>query len=1216
MSTINDTDQFLVQRGSNSFKQSAKDLMSTIKDTDLMLIQRGSSSYKVTCEDVKDQLGGGGVVVEVSKGVISPVSGVEGGDTLTGTATVTGNVDPTVYIHKWFVNGVQAAETTNTFIAKEGNVTYQLCVTDPNNTTPICGAISDAVTVGPRTTPNATMHGLRISKKGAESDVGSYLRRVDASGAPDGDFTYSAWVKKTDELETLFSAQGTQKSTIAANKSVFFVAATINKYKDFPYSLEANQWGHVVVSCKDTVYTAYLNGEELGQHTMDEASFTEAGPKAIGANAADGEQASNNGEGYISDVYYVDGRALPPTTFGKDFEAGWGPLDSSIVLDNIGIKISPYDTRPNMEQKWSDTFTTSQGWFSDDYNNLKAFDGSTTTYATLTSAGTAAKDPITFSPSGGISGITSIEIKGKGNFSFDGVEKKDTGNAEDVFTITDVASFNTMTINHISGESGVGSQVFYIKINGQILKDGPADNSQNWSDIGDWQLPSNKFWQSPLSNGFDGDPTTKAYLATSSDQVTWDCSGLGLSGSIRVRPHDSINSENYVITVNGQTLAGQSDAWTASATFADITEITFAGNNPYDTAICQIEVGGKVLVDSGEQWDTSQVWSELGTITNPTTPDIPVGHPANPISRLYDGDENIGWGTTGSVVKSQMGLNYPFTSTVKIKAQTQTNGGGYVKVYGSNGTSSTITNDIGSDFPATNTTYELEFTGLDSPVTGIEFTNGGGLYMYEVKLDNKVLIDAGTLGDNGFFLPFAPENIGGDASDQGNDFTAQNFASLDTVTDTPMRSYAVLDPASGVTVKNGNLVRAGSTAGNAFSTINMSSGKYYWENTIIDATTGAFAGVTTYASLTNDYQDAYFYINSGQKYVDGALSQYGDPFGAGDVIGCLYDADVGSLTCFKNGIPQGVLVIGLTNPAYALNRSDGTSEVAINFGQQPLVYATDNGDGTVTLKGGSPNMDEVWSNYLTAEEADGTVLGFEAAKPPAYAFDGRIGNGSDDTTYTASVEAGAAANNKIIFTPPTNSIDIQTDIRVYGWGGSGGRTIEVVTSNGTFNGTILDSAVIGEAVIACTGTLISITSTSPVDTITTAHVISGIVSDGETLIDGFDVGPFNTLSQTWMQQKGAALRLAEARVAEDQQRISQLETVIIEQSIPFERDMQYPKGAIVDIAGELYEAQVDGADVRAADFIARLFREGSEEWLKLDITTREKPSFPSGAQIT
>ena len=59
MSTIKDDDKFLVQRGQNTYRTDASELMSTIQDTDLMLVQRGSSSYKVTCGDVKDQLGGG-----------------------------------------------------------------------------------------------------------------------------------------------------------------------------------------------------------------------------------------------------------------------------------------------------------------------------------------------------------------------------------------------------------------------------------------------------------------------------------------------------------------------------------------------------------------------------------------------------------------------------------------------------------------------------------------------------------------------------------------------------------------------------------------------------------------------------------------------------------------------------------------------------------------------------------------------------------------------------------------------------------------------------------------------------------------------------------------------------------------------------------------------------------------------------------------------------
>jgi hypothetical protein len=74
MSTLNDDDQFLVQRGANSYKLNAEDLMSTINDTDLLLIQRGTDSYKVTGLDVKDQLGTSGYFDSPVQ-VLTPLNG-------------------------------------------------------------------------------------------------------------------------------------------------------------------------------------------------------------------------------------------------------------------------------------------------------------------------------------------------------------------------------------------------------------------------------------------------------------------------------------------------------------------------------------------------------------------------------------------------------------------------------------------------------------------------------------------------------------------------------------------------------------------------------------------------------------------------------------------------------------------------------------------------------------------------------------------------------------------------------------------------------------------------------------------------------------------------------------------------------------------------------------------------------------------------------------
>ena len=62
-------------------------------------------------------------------------------------------------------------------------------------------------------------------------------------------------------------------------------------------------------------------------------------------------------------MFYFVENALEAEVFGKDFDAGWGPLDSSVVKDNLKIKTSPYDTRPNMVKKWSDdaTFSSPDG---------------------------------------------------------------------------------------------------------------------------------------------------------------------------------------------------------------------------------------------------------------------------------------------------------------------------------------------------------------------------------------------------------------------------------------------------------------------------------------------------------------------------------------------------------------------------------------------------------------------------------------------------------------------------------------------------------------------------------------------------------------------------------------------------------------------------------------------------------------------------------------
>ena len=58
--TIQTTDNFITQRGSDLYKIESQNLMSTMQDADLLLVSREQTNYKVSWSEVKDDLGGGG----------------------------------------------------------------------------------------------------------------------------------------------------------------------------------------------------------------------------------------------------------------------------------------------------------------------------------------------------------------------------------------------------------------------------------------------------------------------------------------------------------------------------------------------------------------------------------------------------------------------------------------------------------------------------------------------------------------------------------------------------------------------------------------------------------------------------------------------------------------------------------------------------------------------------------------------------------------------------------------------------------------------------------------------------------------------------------------------------------------------------------------------------------------------------------------------------
>ena len=228
--------------------------------------------------------------------------------------------------------------------------------------------------------------------------------------------------------------------------------------------------------------------------------------------------------------------------------------------------------------------------------------------------------------------------------------------------------------------------------------------------------------------------------------------------------------------------------------------------------------------------------------------------------------------------------------------------------------------------------------------------------------------------------------FGYDASGRGNNWTANNLSSTagagnDSLTDTPTAygtdtgvggevrgNYCTLNPldepatyAAAGSSANGNLDFSVSNDAAMGSTISVSSGKWYWEMTVVSGhSSGSNTVWTAITSITPSSSNklawqagsgSRSYATTGLKYSENTSASYGNTYTNGDVIGCALDLDNGKVYWSKNGTFQasGDPVAG-TNAAYTgLTGSwmpEATQNGAVtawNFGQRAFAYTAPSG---------------------------------------------------------------------------------------------------------------------------------------------------------------------------------------------------------------------------------------------------------------------------------
>jgi hypothetical protein len=345
--------------------------------------------------------------------------------------------------------------------------------------------------------------------------------------------------------------------------------------------------------------------------------------------------------------------------------------------------------------------------------------------------------------------------------------------------------------------------------------------------------------------------------------------------------------------------------------------------------------------------------------------------------------------------------------------------------------------------------YTSNFTPSSTPLIAISGTS-------LLTLQNTTIVDnstnAFTITNSGSITtstatPFVA-NITSDISGNSNNWTGNNIqvatataTTYDAMTDVPtntsatVANYAVLNllkQGSAVTVSNGNLraVGTGAAWGTVLSSIGMTSGKWYCEITVTANSNSQMFGICQETATLTTYVGAsavgYGYYAGGEKYNNGVNALYGASYTANDVIGIAYDADIGSLTFYKNGSSQGVAYSGLSTTAtwfFAVSAYNTTNTNDINFGQRPFTYTPPTGFVRLntynlpdsTIKKGNSYMDVALRTGTGTADGQSQVISSLAFTPDL------VWNKARSNAFNHNLVDSVRGNDTILFSNLTNA---------------------------------------------------------------------------------------------------------------------------------------------------------------------------------------------------
>jgi len=237
------------------------------------------------------------------------------------------------------------------------------------------------------------------------SSASGYLNRTFATPTSSTIWTWSAWVKRGGLTGTyrLFGASTTTHLTFNSSDQLNLTlngtsaATTTAVYRD------PSAWYHIVYQQNGSAQTIYVNNVSVATGTTTAAIFNTAIAHQLGA-----ANTTNYFDGYMTEVNFIDGAALTPSSFGTFNSYGvWQPITyggsygaNGFYLtfgDNTSTTTLGYDTSPQGNNWTTNNISLTAGATYDSMTDVPTLTSATVAnYATLNPlqfAGTNGSNP-------------------------------------------------------------------------------------------------------------------------------------------------------------------------------------------------------------------------------------------------------------------------------------------------------------------------------------------------------------------------------------------------------------------------------------------------------------------------------------------------------------------------------------------------------------------------------------------------------------------------------------------------------------------------------------------------------------------------------------------------------------------------------------------------------------------------------------------------------